>query len=131
MPKLPEPDPIKSCLWCNERLRRKRFNGRLEDRGAFLRRKFCSLSCGTRYQHSMESPTVAASRKRAHRIALQNCEICGTSSNPSVHHIDENPLNNASTNLQPLCMSCHGFWHAVAKRAGISKSGRMPPLFRP
>ena len=34
------------------------------------------------------------------------CAICG-SDRPQLHHIDENPSNNASTNLLPLCPNCH------------------------
>lgn len=30
---------------CGTRLRRKRFNGRLEDRAAFARRRHCSQAC--------------------------------------------------------------------------------------
>ena len=130
MAKTPKPDPVKFCLWCKKLLKRKRFNGRLEDRGAFLRRKFCSLSCGTSFQHSKEPPTVAASRKRAHKIASSNCEICGTNSDPNVHHTDGNPKNNDLKNLQSLCASCHSFWHAAARRVGIANPGRMPPIFR-
>ena len=130
MSSLPKPDPTKSCEWCGAYFTRKRFdNGRLEDRGVFLRRKFCSLSCSTLYRHNKPSPNIEASRKRAHRAAAQSCEICGSSSNSTVHHIDENPMNNALSNLQPLCINCHSFWHAVAKRAGVTKPGRFPPLF--
>lgn len=34
------------------------------------------------------------------------CAICGKE-RPQVHHIDENPSNNESSNLIPLCPSCH------------------------
>ncbi len=34
------------------------------------------------------------------------CSICGTS-NPHIHHIDENPSNNKIENLLPLCPNCH------------------------
>ena len=130
MSREPEATPKKLCAWCNTPLERKRFNGRLEDRGVFLRRKFCSLSCGTFYQHSTEPPTVAAARKRAHKMKQGCCGICGVTSRLSVHHIDENPKNNRKDNLQTLCLNCHNFWHAAAKRAGITKPGRMPPLFQ-
>ncbi len=130
MPRLPEADPKKSCLWCKTPLTRRRFNGRLEDRGVFLKRRFCSISCGTFYQHSTEPPTVAAARKRAHKTITGCCETCGSSSKLTQHHCDENPLNNAEANLQTLCLYCHNFWHAAAKRAGMIPAGRMPPLFR-
>lgn len=34
------------------------------------------------------------------------CSICGAD-RPQVHHIDENPENNAPLNLLPLCPNCH------------------------
>jgi hypothetical protein len=34
------------------------------------------------------------------------CAICGESK-PQLHHIDENPGNNDSLNLIPLCPNCH------------------------
>ena len=34
------------------------------------------------------------------------CAICGTS-NPQLHHIDEDPSNNDPHNLMPLCPNCH------------------------
>ena len=34
------------------------------------------------------------------------CAICGKE-RPQIHHIDENPSNNESINLIPLCPNCH------------------------
>lgn len=34
------------------------------------------------------------------------CAVCGSHS-PHLHHIDENPSNNAEANLLPLCPNCH------------------------
>ena len=34
------------------------------------------------------------------------CALCGED-RPQVHHIDENPANNDSLNLLPLCPNCH------------------------
>ncbi len=34
------------------------------------------------------------------------CAICGVH-NPQIHHIDEDPGNNAPSNLIPLCPNCH------------------------
>lgn len=36
---------IKYCQFCGRKLERKRFNGRLEDFGAFKKRKCCDLKC--------------------------------------------------------------------------------------
>jgi hypothetical protein len=38
------------------------------------------------------------------------CAICGTQ-NPQIHHIDEDPANNAIENLLPLCPNCHHLDH--------------------
>ncbi len=58
-----------------------------------------------------------------------DCAACGSQKMLCVHHVDENPQNNAESNLQTLCNSCHSFWHAAAKRAGVVPAGRMPKLF--
>ena len=34
------------------------------------------------------------------------CVICGRH-DPHLHHIDENPNNNAASNILPLCPNCH------------------------
>ena len=34
------------------------------------------------------------------------CAVCGTD-RPHIHHIDEDPSNNAVRNLIPLCPNCH------------------------
>lgn len=130
MPRPMEPDPVKSCEWCEKPLVRKRYGSRLEDRGVFLRKRFCSISCGTFWQHATEPPTSAAARKRAKKHTAGRCEACGSTSKLSVHHFDEEPKNNALANLQTLCLSCHNFWHGAAKRFGQTPAGRMPPLFR-
>lgn len=132
MPKLPTQVPPKSCLWCKVLFDRKRFGrrGRMEELSVFKKRKFCSISCAVSHQHSVEPPTVAASRKRAHKMVLLVCEACGVEKeNVSVHHMDDNPMNNEIENLQPLCLNCHGFWHAVRKRSPKSLPLRMPALF--
>lgn len=38
------------------------------------------------------------------------CAICSTS-NPQLHHIDEDPANNVPENLLPLCPNCHHLDH--------------------
>jgi hypothetical protein len=111
-------------------MQRKRFNGRLEDAGAFRRRRFCSISCATFRQHATEPPTVAAARKRAHKRREEGCEACGVVTECDVHHIDGDPMNNVDGNLQSLCPNCHAFWHAALKRSGRLPKERMPRLFR-
>jgi len=51
------------------------------------------------------------SRQRARRMGRgEFCEVCGA---PGMltHHIDGNPLNNQSDNLQTLCDACHILAH--------------------
>ena len=42
-----KPTPEKYCSSCGKKLERKRFNGRLEDYGVFLRRKYCGRECAS------------------------------------------------------------------------------------
>lgn len=129
MPNLKATEP-KVCAWCSTLFDRKRYpNGRLEDYGVFQRRRFCSLSCGTSWQHaSTTAPTDAASRKRAMRFTGERCDSCGFSGDLTIHHCDGDPKNNQPENLQTLCRSCHSFWHALLKRIGRTQSERMPRL---
>src|SRR5579872_3745767 len=97
-------DPPKVCRWCKHPMERKRFNGRLEDRNVFLRRRFCSHACFG-LASRVPSPTISAIRSRVHRLKLKGsiCEICGDPDKLGVHHKDENPANNEPTNIQTLC----------------------------
>ena len=129
MPKQPVATLPKSCVQCGIVMQRKRYGKRLEDLGAFTRKRFCSISCSAYHQHATEPPTVAASRKRAHKKRKMECEACGVMTECDVHHVDGNPLNNEALNLQSLCQNCHAFWHAALKRSGKLLSERMPKLF--
>lgn len=129
MPRASEPTPEKSCEFCGKVFRRKYLSsGRLEDRGAYLRRRFCSISCSVSMQHATEPPTVAASRKRSLKTISGSCDACGLTSNLSAHHVDGNPLNNESSNIQTLCLHCHNFWHAMLRRTGRQPVSHMPRL---
>lgn len=120
----------KSCLFCGIVFNRKRYSsGALECVSSYHRRKFCCLSCATSHQHATEPPTTAAARKRAQKYRLEHCEACGSSYQTSVHHLDEEPKNNATDNLQTLCLSCHSFWHAVRNRSSKQLPLRMPQLY--
>lgn len=120
----PKPDPEKYCGFCGKRMLRKRFGERLEDRKAFLRRKFCDASCGNSRHIVTQSGLLQRSRK--HRGS--RCEACGFARRPHVHHVDGNQKHSAPPNLQTLCTHCHNFWHAMLNRLGLPIAGRMPPL---
>ena len=122
------PTQEKRCEFCGRPYERRYINGRLEDRGVFIRRKFCSLSCSVSAQHAMPPPTEAAARKRARRFIGERCDSCGWSDGLTVHHVDGNPLNNKRTNLQTLCGYCHSTWHATLKRIGLQPKTPMPRL---
>jgi hypothetical protein len=61
---------------------------------------------------------------------LALCERCNLRPAVDMHHIDENPLNNAPDNLLGLCRACHmdvhyperGMRRAVARASSLSRS---------
>lgn len=109
--------PAKPCEICGARMQRKRFNGRLEDAGIFTRRRFCSLSCANSREKGGTSATTY--HRRAGRARRVVCEICAkTHHRLHVHHIDRDPANNATANLQTLCPSCHKLLHVQLTRRG-------------
>lgn len=119
-------DPAKFCAACGKQLARKRINGRLEDRGVFVKRKYCERSCMAK---AMTKPDAEISKVQAHRRARKwrgsCCEHCGTSANLQVDHKDRNPWNNDPANLRTLCGSCHMKMHHA--RGEIVKSAVRPP----
>lgn len=116
MPKLAKRTPEKHCETCGAILRRNRFNGRLEDFGAFTRRRFCSLSCANSREKGGNSSTTYHRRAGKHRKTA--CEKCGrTHWRLHVHHKDETPANNLPGNLQTLCPSCHKLSHVRGSMA--------------
>lgn len=127
MPVPPTPTPEKRCEMCGKHFKRVRFeSGRLEDRSAYLKRQFCSLSC------SNSRLKGGLSRKAFHAQARKHvkpaCECCGATKFRHVHHVDEDWTNNDLKNLQTLCVFCHQFWHATHLRVGVKPSRRMPSL---
>jgi len=86
--------------------------------------KFCSLDCSARYQRqivfdSIENGTYTTGSKGAIKKYLlekrgRKCEVCGLTEwmgNPiplDSHHKDGNYQNNIPSNLQLLCLNCHG-----------------------
>ena len=48
-----------------------------------------------------------------------NCELCGSSDNLEIHHIDRNPLNVERDNVMILCQTCHKLWHHPGVRGAF------------
>lgn len=119
-------DPDRCCAHCGVKLMRQTFNGRLEDRAAFLRRQYCSLTCANSKKGAL---TKHGYSRRARKHLKATCEACGHPKSLQAHHIDQNIANNVALNVQTLCKHCHDFWHATQKRLGLPIAGRMPPLF--
>ena len=107
-------DPIKVCASCKAPLIRKRFqNGRLEDRTEFLRRIYCNQECmAIAFEGRIKVLTPRNSRRQSAKTVKSSCEICGRTGRLHVHHVDGNPMNNESGNLQTLCGSCHHLSHS-------------------
>lgn len=99
-----KPAPVKYCESCGMLMERKRFNGRLEDYGVFLRRKRCSQSCANTREDIQDN----SHRWRARKILKRDfCVECGTTEGLHVHHKDRDPANNNLLNLVVLCGSHH------------------------
>lgn len=125
MPRAASPTPEKFCLWCGERMERKRYGKQLEDMGAFLRRKFCSHKCAG-MAHRKSEPTKSAIGKRLKKYRGNACEQCGSISDLGIHHIDGDRHNNTKGNLMTLCVTCHTKWHwengkTMPKRQSVCK----------
>jgi len=119
-------DPEKCCGHCGIPLKRKVWNGRLEDHQAFLRRRYCSLTCANSKRVRL---TKHGYSWRARKHLKTACEACGQETSLHAHHLDQDIANNAPENIQTLCKTCHDFWHSTAKRRGRAIAGRMPMLF--
>ena len=124
MPMPMKTDPHKTCAHCEKPLKRKRMNGRLEDRNVFLRRIYCDQTCmGLGFVKDM--PSKSALLKRVTKYRGPCCEQCGATTKLHVHHIDNNLLNDLPENIQTLCASCHISHHHRARRAGRTVAGRL------
>jgi hypothetical protein len=114
----------KSCECCGSVMLRKRYGKHLEDMAAFLKRRFCSLSCA----NTRTDLTKHGYSWRARKFLKEKCEACGHRSRLQAHHMDQNIKNNAPSNIQTLCKHCHDFWHTTARRRGWVIAGRLAHL---
>lgn len=117
----------KNCERCGTSFGRNRYRGVLEDSRAYLRRRFCSLSCA----NTRDALTKHGYSWRARKHLRDSCEACGGRKSLQAHHIDQDKTNNAPENIQTLCKWCHDFLHSTAKRLGITVAGRMAFLGLP
>lgn len=109
--------PVLNCQQCGAPMERQRFsNGRLMDLGQFMKRKFCSKACQSA-SFVKDEVTSGSHRHRARKSRQECCELCSSRENLQVHHKDRNVENNASSNLQTLCASCHNKEHWKDRRA--------------
>ena len=110
----PKKTAERECKHCLTPLERKRFNGRLEDNGAFKKRIFCNRSCMAEWMEGqIKVESEKNSRRQSAKAAKESCEICSRSDTRlSVHHKDADPMNNTPSNLQTLCGSCHRRCHS-------------------
>ena len=126
MPRKPKEDPIKRCKFCGKKMERKRINGRLEDRTIFLKRIYCDKKCMAK-AFIKPIPTKTTVGKRYRHLRMKQCEICGSSRNLCLHHVDKNRKNNHTSNLMTLCNSCHTSWHHL--QGDIIQKKKKPPCF--
>ena len=71
---------------------------------------------------------LTASRIEARKLVFavekrpELCSVCGDTHEIEVHHIDADPFNNDSKNLDILCKKCHRKEHARLRRIHRSKT---------
>jgi len=116
MPRIVKSCEERFCKNCGVLLERKRFNGRLEDYTAFLKRNSCSRSCGNSREEPQDRTTFLV---RARHFRGKLCEICGSLENLDSHHLDGDIRNNSKENIQTLCHRCHMKLHWKLRRHGI------------
>lgn len=125
--KLIKQTPEKYCAYCGVKMERKIYASKLEDFGAFMRRKYCCRDCmrknfvktNAAYQNNREAH--ASARKLVYLIDEREkvCEICGSTKNIDVHHKDGDFHNNSKENLMLVCRSCHMKLHRPVQKVCV------------
>jgi hypothetical protein len=119
---------MKTCKACGLELKRKRFNGRLEDLTVFKKRIYCDRACMAKGFVKDVPSDEGTYHLRAKKLRGSFYEACGATKKLHAHHIDSNPKNNCQENIQTLCASCHAIHHHRARRAGLTVAGRAESL---
>lgn len=107
MPAKIVPTGIKKCNFCQKKFKRKRINGRLEDRTVFMKKKFCGRKCA----NSRKKVGKHGLCVRARKHLKDRCNVCMGKYLLAAHHIDGNRENNSSSNIETLCVVCHAKHH--------------------
>ena len=113
--------PLKFCAYCNKKLERKRFyNGSLEYLIHFERRKYCDRECmanSYKEKPKTDNPSWAVSHHRSRELKeADRCEICESTKNVDIHHIDGDWQNNSEQNLPKKRRKAPRFSHGDIRR---------------
>lgn len=96
---LPKPTPEKHCSYCGKKMERQRYKSKLEDLGAFMRRKYCCRECmrkGFIKSGEVTDQDIKAAHASSRKIPFtiqgkeRRCEMCGR------------PLKNLDMRVQAL-----------------------------
>lgn len=103
---------MRACHQCGTPLVRKKYPRSVECRSVFNRRKYCDQRCmAAAYEGRVKVENPKNGRRQSAKKRKALCELCKKPAH-HVHHRDENPVNNADSNLQSLCASCHSRSHS-------------------
>lgn len=112
------PDPPKTCAFCGGTMKRKRYNGRLEDRARFRKRQHCDQTCmAGSMEGTIKVSSPRNSRKQTAKQRASKCATCGSTLNLHAHHVNHDPMDNRPSNIQTLCARCHRRLHSQHSRA--------------
>ena len=81
------------------------------------------------YKPEIHTPEAEAKKYYRDFLAkfedISTCRRCNSKENINIHHVDENHNNILPSNLEPLCVPCHGDFHFESRQqpfVTISKS---------